>query len=383
MTKANKTKSNKKFRFCGKFLILTYKHHIDDTLLIKHIRDKSGKDLKCKIVWETGKTEYNHTHIVIKFIEKFETRNCRKFDYKFGENWIHPNWKSIKTRTHFINIVGTRESIDDEGIEVYSEARPSGEGERDDDEDLGYFEKEDKAEVIYCDLYADDWPTGGLNDNWESLIQLIQSKRRWKHCINDINIAKQIHNKMKWAREIFNNKPKGYNAFTYEKLLDWQTECVERLMIQNDRQVLWIFDRKGNSGKSCLTDYLIDNYECFECCSYRGADIAYAYDKQPVVIFDIPRSKMEYTPYSSIEGFKDGKLFSPKYESCIKRFERPKVICFSNHLPKFSEMTLDRWDIGILEDGKISFCSYDEFQSSRLEESSSEDEESGECCSFL
>ena len=46
-----------------------------------------------------------------------------------------------------------------------------------------------------------------------------------------------------------------------------------------------------------------------------------------------------------MECFKNGKIFSPKYNSRRKRFDRAKVIVFANFMSDRSALIADRWDI--------------------------------------
>lgn len=72
-------------------------------------------------------------------------------------------------------------------------------------------------------------------------------------------------------------------------------------------------------------------------------DLAFAYAEQPQVVFDFCRSQKEFVNYHIIEAFKNGRLFSSKYESSLRIFDSCKVVCFANFLPEFSKLSLDRW----------------------------------------
>ena len=63
------------------------------------------------------------------------------------------------------------------------------------------------------------------------------------------------------------------------------------------------------------------------------------------MIFDLSRTQEGFFNYSIIENFKNGYLFSPKYESCVKHFDVPHVIIFSNFEPEQAKLSEDRWDI--------------------------------------
>jgi len=77
----------------------------------------------------------------------------------------------------------------------------------------------------------------------------------------------------------------------------------------------------------------------------KHADIAYAYKKRTNYYFDFPRTMEEHTPYDLVEKFKDGLVFSSKYESTLKVFKNPKVLVCSNFRPIESKLSADRWNI--------------------------------------
>lgn len=127
-------------------------------------------------------------------------------------------------------------------------------------------------------------------------------------------------------------------------LKQWQRKAVKHLENQNDRQVTWVVDEEGGRGKTTLAKSLIKD-GAFYVQGGKTADIAYAYGGQETVVFDFTRDKQETVNYSVIESFKNGILFSPKYESQTKIFKPCRVIVFSNWWPDESRLSADRWDI--------------------------------------
>ncbi len=128
-------------------------------------------------------------------------------------------------------------------------------------------------------------------------------------------------------------------------LMDWQQYIEQRLLIQSDRQILWIKDDKGNRGKTILANYIEWKYDAFVTTNGKVRDIAYAYNYQSIVIFDLPRTNEEYVNYQVIENFKDGRLFSSKYESVVKRFLPCKVLVLANFEPSDFKLSKDRFDV--------------------------------------
>lgn len=111
----------------------------------------------------------------------------------------------------------------------------------------------------------------------------------------------------------------------------------------NDREILWVCDN-GKTGKSKLADHLMSNYNVKVFANGKTADIAMAWNGENVV-FDFSRSQQERINYGVLEDLKNGRIFSPKYQSCVKFFKPIHLIVFANFMPEVAKMTLDRWDI--------------------------------------
>lgn len=107
-------------------------------------------------------------------------------------------------------------------------------------------------------------------------------------------------------------------------------------------------------GKTWLARYLVATEAAAYFQSGKKADIAKAYNSEPLVVFDYTRSSEEYISYTVLESLKNGLLFSAKYESVTKKFRPAKIICFANFEPKWDAMSADRWDVReILEVGLL------------------------------
>lgn len=140
------------------------------------------------------------------------------------------------------------------------------------------------------------------------------------------------------------------------KLREWQRDLLYHISSQPERKVLWVVDTIGNSGKTWLANYLECNHGAIVFTGGKHADIAYEYDYQRLVVFDFSRAKQECVNYDLIEDFKNGRLFSPKYESTTKRFMPVVMVVFSNWEPDTRKLSQDRWFIKRLEnpDKRIS-----------------------------
>lgn len=129
------------------------------------------------------------------------------------------------------------------------------------------------------------------------------------------------------------------------QLRPWQEETLSRLENQDDRKVLWVYGEDGNEGKTWLALYLVHSKQAYYVQQGKEADIAFAFKDQKVVVFDYTRSKEVTASYSMMEAFKNGILFSAKYESQTKIFDPCKVVVFANWLPDYQALSRDRWEI--------------------------------------
>lgn len=134
------------------------------------------------------------------------------------------------------------------------------------------------------------------------------------------------------------------------QLRDWQLDVISRVDKQSDRTVTWVFDHVGGKGKSWLARWFEAKRGAFGVQGGKTADIAFAYNREKYVVFDLTRSQEEFVNYGTIEAFKNGRLFSPKYESVNKKFPACKVLVLSNWMPDLGKLSEDRWDIKCLDD---------------------------------
>lgn len=140
-----------------------------------------------------------------------------------------------------------------------------------------------------------------------------------------------------------------YDEEDLPSLYDWQQRLLEELQQKPDpRKVIWYVDTQGNTGKSTMKSLLVRQHNAYYATG-KCQDMYYAYNKQPIVIFDIPRTHEGHVNYTAIEDFKNGMVFSTKYESKAKVFKKPHVVIFSNFEPNQLSLSQDRWDIRYID----------------------------------
>jgi len=116
----------------------------------------------------------------------------------------------------------------------------------------------------------------------------------------------------------------------------------------NERKIIFIIDTVGNTGKSWFTKKFSSlNDSTQQLCVGKADDTAFAIDESKrIFFFDIPRSRSQYLQYSILEGLKDGKIMSNKYESRMKiLLNIPHVVCFMNERPDMNALSADRYHI--------------------------------------
>lgn len=124
----------------------------------------------------------------------------------------------------------------------------------------------------------------------------------------------------------------------------WQAKVLDFLLAPpSDRTIYWVHETRGNVGKSRLAHHLCCEYDAIELHG-KASDMAHGYDRQRVVIFDLARTQEDCLKhiYGFAEKLKNGRFYSPKYESGMKLFDPPHVIFFANFAPPSDAWSTDR-----------------------------------------
>ncbi len=129
------------------------------------------------------------------------------------------------------------------------------------------------------------------------------------------------------------------------ELNPFQRKIMSMLSAQTERQLLWVHDPDGNTGKTWLSKHLLALGGCFRATNGKTKDIAFAYEGEPTFVMDLSRSLEEYVNYDILEQVKNGLIFSGKYESKHKVFRTPKMLVLANFAPDKSKLSKDRWVI--------------------------------------
>ena len=134
-------------------------------------------------------------------------------------------------------------------------------------------------------------------------------------------------------------------------LFEWQQNLYEKLKHKPDnREILFLVDLNGNSGKSWFCHYYgMLHTDSQVLLPGKKADMAFILDTFIRVLFiDAPRSKQgEYLQYDFLEEVKNGIVPCPKYASCNKIFASgpPHVVVCMNEFPDMKKLSADRYHI--------------------------------------
>lgn len=132
-------------------------------------------------------------------------------------------------------------------------------------------------------------------------------------------------------------------------LRPWQQDLYQALILPPDkRTICFVVDPEGNRGKTWFAQYYcsIHPSNSFILEPGKKADMAYALPLICRVLFiNCTREQNDFLNYSFLESCKDGYVFSPKYESCIKRYPPMHVIVLMNQMPDDKKLSPDRYHI--------------------------------------
>lgn len=155
-------------------------------------------------------------------------------------------------------------------------------------------------------------------------------------------------------------------------LKPWQEKIYKKIMnsMGNDRKIIWIWESKGNIGKSFLIKYIL--YKHRDIATLTGGktkDIAHQMvtfkaDKgwSPRIVFgNMTRDEFSHINYNAMEKLKDGAFPSGKYESSLYLAAPSLIVICANAPPDTEKVTSDRWDIIDLNEKKEEIDIYENY----------------------
>ena len=139
------------------------------------------------------------------------------------------------------------------------------------------------------------------------------------------------------------------------ELRPWQHDAMKYFELPTKRQVIWIYGRHGNEGKTWFQNYVYTYYGHRRVCKLdlriKHANICNVLKKQTLGTIDIflfndsrSVSGEDLNLYRILEDIKDGQATTSKYDNDNIRFKTPNTIMvFSNKYPDLKKLSKDRW----------------------------------------
>lgn len=297
----------KPFRVQNQRFFLTYKTHLDKELVASFFGEKNVKECICAHENADESSPYEHTHVYIDFGRNYQSTNARVFDFQR----IHPNIKTIRSAKHLENI-------------------------------WAYLCKEDSANEYLLDRITKQ--------------TLFDKVAACKNVQEVMRLATKPGDAM-GLLTLFDNRGRA-KASPPTLAHTWQSDLIAELEGEpHKRRIIWYYDPVGNTGKSDVSLFASAN-DLALIMTQIGGDrdggqlietaLANGWDGRAIII-DIPRQGEHRSIYSPLEAMKNGLITNVKYKGGNSSFPRPHIVVMANFLPRVHELSLDRWDVRMLE----------------------------------
>lgn len=142
-------------------------------------------------------------------------------------------------------------------------------------------------------------------------------------------------------------------------LFPWQEDVMNWLNTPDDRCIDIIYDQVGNCGKSIFSEYLESTGHAEDVPPMREMEKLMGWvATRPIkklYIVDMPRGMKKDKLgefYSGIEVIKNGRAYDWRHSAASIRFDRPRIVVFTNMLPDMNLMSQDRWKIWHMTEDK-------------------------------
>lgn len=301
----------KHFRISSARIALTYTHCTLDKelykLQFKHLAKRDHYKL-LSIAHETGESgDHNHTHVLIDFGSTFTCSSARRFDF----NGKHCNIRKIVTSKHWVNWINYMAKEDKDNEELWKTIP--------------------LTDKVWCKSTVKE----ALDANVKTLRDVIPIKAIWdmKPTIGDVEIIQPTK--------------------------EWQKMVVSQSEKKPDpRKITWLWEKKGNTGKSVLCKYLMaSDPQRYYCVNQIGGMYHFATIVQEAMksnwnghcmLIDLSRAAEDKQIYEPIECLKNGLVTALKYKGGTSIFNNPHVFVFANFEPDHTKLSKDRWGDGII-----------------------------------
>ena len=195
-----------------------------------------------------------------------------------------------------------------------------------------------------------------MDQHKEEYLAMIEAGREIALYIIEGNVPEgsltRVH---KQALDVY-RKERSLEDFSETQLKPWQQLLMNIIEVPSYREVIWVIGKKGNEGKSWFQDYL-ESWFGFNRVSrvdfrIKHTNMCNVLKKKPLTsvdmfLFNDGRSVTEdenSDHYRILENIKDGQATTSKYNNDVIKFKKPNtVIVFSNTMPDYGNLSMDRW----------------------------------------
>lgn len=153
----------------------------------------------------------------------------------------------------------------------------------------------------------------------------------------------------------------GADLWPEEKMPKWQQSMLAKFAEHpGDRKMVWIYDSGGNNGKTKFIKYLAYKHNAIPLGYGHATDLlnlVYKFQGKRIYAFNLTRSKpanlSELDLYSAMESVKDGLFINTKFETGVVLMNPPHIMVCANHIPKYNQISADRWECYSLYNGEL------------------------------
>jgi len=149
------------------------------------------------------------------------------------------------------------------------------------------------------------------------------------------------------------------HRFMEHEFYAWQAKVFGIVQEEDDRWIHLVYDKVGNVGKSVFLEFLEYQGLAFEMPPLRHMEdimeFAHSFPPQKAYIIDMPRGMKKDKLadfYAALECIKNGVTYDKRYVGKKRRMSRPQILVFTNTLPAFELMSMDRWRIHEMQPDK-------------------------------
>lgn len=347
-------------------MLLTYRGWVLNTAYTQILDTKSEKIAFMNGCEEIGESGYQHTHLVIEFKAPERLKSARLYDIKneLGEI-VHPNIKKgnvgrpTKTGTKKLK----KDVVKDMMLYVC----------KDDIEKLRWVKENMKGsneEETIGELGIDIITKIDTCKDFKESAGMLEPRG-----VRDTLDVLRLHQMIKEESTVLDMRESKSDIMKSEDMWLWQTRLEESIIKKyinmepqdksnHMREIIWIYDPVGGSGKSCFCKHMMDKYDkswmymssitCVKDVCYNLSEVLGSGEWNGHGMFiDLTRKTSEYNVNASLEMIKNGRFNSTKYKSKNVSIDSPYVVIFSNSLPTHEQwegFTEDRWQVYQIDD---------------------------------